>query len=174
MSVCLSISQSGWLVVHECVVGNNNHNHNNNKLFDMCYLVSSLHFFATFKTLASCRFRFVCYGFPFSTNQRANKCMKRVLFLSCWFKLITYILYTMPRPRNLFQLTKDKSYLKTHKKLGTNSAITTDPYQLLSEQKKKFYCNLYKTKPDSTKSFLNNFNILQLSEEECKRILETF
>ena len=157
MSVCLSISQSGWLVVHECVVGNNNHNHNNNKLFDMCYLVSSLHFFATFKTLASCRFRFVCYGFPFSTNQRANKCMKRVLFLSCWFKLITYILYTMPRPRNLFQLTKDKSYLKTHKKIGNQQRYNNRPIPITFRTKKKILLQFVQNKTGFHQVFSKQF-----------------
>lgn len=83
--------------------------------------------------------------------------MKRVLFLSCWFKLITYILYTMPRPRNLFQLTKDKSYLKTHKKLETNSAIKTDPYQLLSEQKKKVLLQFVQNKTGFHQVFSKQF-----------------
>ena len=74
------------------------------------------------------------------------------------------------------------------RKLVISGAITTDPYQILSEQK-NFYYNLYKTKAedtDSIKSFLNNLNIPQLSEEqklscegqitieECKRMLDTF
>ena len=49
-----------------------------------------------------------------------------------------------------------------------SGAITTDPYQILSEEK-NFYYNLYKTKAvdkDSIKSFLNNLNIPQLSEEQ--------
>ena len=78
--------------------------------------------------------------------------------------------------------------LKNTRKLVISSAITTDPYQILSEEK-NFYYDLYKTKAvdtDSIKSFLKNLSIPQISEEqklscegqitveECKRILETF
>ena len=71
-----------------------------------------------------------------------------------------------------------------------SGAITTDPYQILSEEK-RFYQNLYKTNvseesSDSMDAFLNSLSIPQLSEEhkqscegqitveECKKVLETF
>ena len=65
-------------------------------------------------------------------------------------------------------LEKRKQVKKHIRKLVISGAITTDPYQILSEEK-NFYYNLYKTKAvdkDSIKSFLNNLNIPQLSEEQ--------
>ena len=71
-----------------------------------------------------------------------------------------------------------------------SGSITTDPYRILSKQK-RFYQNLYKTKEsvessDSIEAFLNSLNIPKLSEEqrqsgegristeECRTIIETF
>ena len=76
---------------------------------------------------------------------------------------------------------------KTIRKFLISGSITTDPYRILSEQK-RFCENLYKAKTtdsdDSVKTFLNDLNIPQLSEQqklsggiwikECKKILETF
>ena len=70
-----------------------------------------------------------------------------------------------------------------------SGSITTDPYRILSEQK-RFYQNLYKTNDleasDPIEAFLNSLNIPKLSEEqrqsceeritteECRTIKETF
>ena len=58
---------------------------------------------------------------------------------------------------------------KTIRKLLISGSITTDPYRILSEQK-RFCENLYKVKTtdsdDSVKTFLNDLNIPQLSEEQ--------
>ena len=60
---------------------------------------------------------------------------------------------------------------KNIRKLLISGSLTTDPYQILSEQS-AFYQNLYKTNDsvetsDSTDSaFLNSLNIPQLSEEQ--------
>ena len=82
-----------------------------------------------------------------------------------------------------------RNHVKKHiRNLSISGVITTDPYRILSEQK-KFYQNLYQTKAtdsDCVKSFPNDLNIPQLSEEqkqsceggitaeECSEILETF
>ena len=82
-----------------------------------------------------------------------------------------------------------RNHVKKHiRKLSISGVITTDPYRILSEQK-EFYRNLYQTKAtdsDCVKSFLNDLNIPQLSEEqkqsceggitaeECSEILESF
>ena len=89
------------------------------------------------------------------------------------------------RSTKYFLNLERRIYVKKHiRKLVISGAITTDPYQILSEQK-KFYYNLYKTNAvdtDSIKSFLKNLSIPQLPEEqklfcegqitieECKRI----
>ena len=82
-----------------------------------------------------------------------------------------------------------RNHVKKHiRNFSISGVITTDPYRILSEQK-KFYQNLYQTKAtdsDCVKSFPNDLNIPQLSEEqkqsceggitaeECSDILETF
>ncbi|KAL9983202.1 hypothetical protein ACROYT_G005340 [Oculina patagonica] len=93
------------------------------------------------------------------------------------------------RSTKYFLNLEKRNHVKKHiRKLLISGAITTDPYRILTEQK-NFYHNLYKTSStdtDSIKSFLDNLNIPQLSEDqkqscegqitidECKRILETF
>ena len=93
------------------------------------------------------------------------------------------------RSTKYFLNLEKRNHVKKHiKKLVISGAITTDPYQILSEQKNWYY-NLYKTTAvdtNSIKPFLNNLSVPQLSEEqklscegqitkeECKRILETF
>ena len=83
-----------------------------------------------------------------------------------------------------------RNHVKKHiRKLLINGFLTTDPYRILLEQK-HFYEDLFKAKTTdsdhSVKTFLNNLDIPQLSEEqklscevgisteECKKILETF
>ena len=84
-----------------------------------------------------------------------------------------------------------RNHVKKHiRKSLISGSITTDPYRILSEQK-RFYQNLYKTNDsakasDSIAAFLNSLNIPKLSEEqrqscegritteECRTIIETF
>ena len=78
------------------------------------------------------------------------------------------------------------------RKLKTSGSIITDPFNILSEQK-RFYQELYTSRTKkfndntrATKFFLNNLNIPSLTEqqmlscegkitsEECAKVLETF
>ena len=63
------------------------------------------------------------------------------------------------RSTKSFLNLEKRNHVKKHiRKLIISGAITTDPYQILSEQK-EFYYNLHKTKVvdmDSIKSFLKN------------------
>ena len=72
------------------------------------------------------------------------------------------------RSTKYFLNLEKRNHVKKHiRKLVISGAITTDPYQILSEQK-NFYYNLYKTKAkdtDSIKSFLNNLNINYLKNK---------
>ena len=89
-----------------------------------------------------------------------------------------------------FNLEKINRVKKHIRKLLRSGSITTDPYRILSEQK-RFYQNLYKTNDsveasDPIEAFLNSLNIPKLSEEqtqsceeqipteECRTIIETF
>ena len=75
------------------------------------------------------------------------------------------------RSTKYFLNLEKRNHVKKHiRKLLISGSITTDPNQILSEQK-RFYQNLYKTDDsvetsDSTESFLNSLNIPQLSEEQ--------
>ena len=96
---------------------------------------------------------------------------------------------TVNESTKYFLNLEKRNHVKKHiRKLSISGVITTDPYRILSEQK-KFYQNLYQTKAtdsDCVKSFLNDLNIPQLSQEqkqsceggitaeECSEILETF
>ena len=73
------------------------------------------------------------------------------------------------RSTKYFLNLEKRNQVKKHiRKLAIRGVITTDPYQILSEQK-NFYYNLHKTKAadtDPVKSFLNNVSIPQLSEQK--------
>jgi len=95
------------------------------------------------------------------------------------------------RSTKYFLNIEKRNRVKKHfRKLLISGSITTDPYRILSEQK-RFYQNLYKTKDsveasNSIEAFLNSLNIPKLSEEqrqlcegristeECRTIIETF
>ena len=85
-----------------------------------------------------------------------------------------------------------RNHVKKHiRKLLINGSVTTDPFCILSEQR-RFYENLYKTKTkdnadnEAINKFLNELNVPKLSEElkqscegrismeECKISLESF
>ena len=64
------------------------------------------------------------------------------------------------RSTKYFLNLERRIYVKKHiRKLVISGAITTDPYQILSEQK-KFYYNLYKTKAVDTGSIKSFLTIL--------------
>ena len=97
----------------------------------------------------------------------------------------------MKRVLNTFKFRTEIDHVKKHiRKSLISGSTTTDPYRILSEQK-RFYQNLYKTNDsaeasDSIEAYLNSLNIPKLSKEqrqscegritteECRTIIETF
>ena len=72
-----------------------------------------------------------------------------------------------------------RNHVKKHiRKLVVTGVITTDPFNILNEEK-RFYNDLYKSKLSDTnqeavKTFLGNLNIPMLSEEQkqlCQKTL---
>ena len=63
-----------------------------------------------------------------------------------------------------------RNHVKKHvRKLKINGSITTDPFEILSEEK-RFYQELYKSKnlgnKQATEIFLNSLNIPRLTDEQ--------
>ena len=96
------------------------------------------------------------------------------------------------RSNKYFLNLEKRNYVKKHmRKLNINESITTDPFVILSEQK-RFYQDLYTSinnrivNNNAAKSFLDDLNIPKLTEEqkqacegkilleECELILESF
>ena len=97
---------------------------------------------------------------------------------------------TMKRVRNIFSIWRKGPTSKKHvRKFKINGTITTDPFKILSEEK-RFYQELYTSKnlgnKQATEIFLNSLNIPRLTdeqklscegsitEEECVKALHSF
>ena len=81
------------------------------------------------------------------------------------------------RSNKYFLNLEKKNYVKKHmRKLNINESITTDPFIILSEQK-RFYQDLYSSvnnrivNNNAAKSFLDDLNIPKLTEEQ-KQVCE--
>ena len=81
------------------------------------------------------------------------------------------------RSNKYFLNLEKRNYVKKHMpKLNINESITTDPFIILSEQK-RFYQDLYSSvnnrivNNNAAKSFLDDLNIPKLTEEQ-KQVCE--
>ena len=81
------------------------------------------------------------------------------------------------RSTKYFLNLEKRNHVRKHKRklVSIGCVITTDPFNILNEQK-RFYNDLYKSKlldtnHEAVKTFLSNFNVPTLSEEQ-KRFCE--
>ena len=85
---------------------------------------------------------------------------------------------TESEAQNIFLHLEKRNHVKKHiRKLVVTGVITTDPFNILNEEK-RFYNDLYKSKLSDTnqeavKTFLGNLNIPMLSEEQKQLCQET-